>query len=239
MDMTQRSSVALVLLLALVPSARVEAWQAAGDVTKDSSATISSSADRVGEPAAAPNPDSTAAVASAPAEPLPAEPLPAKRPLGWLSDPGKAPENIFEAIFTGKIHLDNRLRLELADTTAKDSSTAITNRLRLGYETKAFHGLSGMIEMESVVTPDKGNYFVPQTMQGTSSRTVVADPVGTELNQAWGRFMAKAIGDSAVSLDLKVGRQRVKLDDERFIGAYRCVARGCLSTRHARLSETR
>lgn len=139
-------------------------------------------------------------------------------PLGWLSDPDEPPENIFDALISGKIHLDNNFRVELADTTGRNSSTAITNRLRLGYETKPFHGFSGFVEMENVATPDRGNYWVPATGDGTPDRTVVADPPGTEVNQAFGRFNVDSLGDTGISLDLKAGRQRIKLDDDRFVG---------------------
>ncbi|NJK88647.1 MAG: alginate export family protein [Myxococcales bacterium] len=144
--------------------------------------------------------------------------LTARPPIGWLSDPNEPPQDIFEALVSGKIHFDNNFRIELADSTGRNSSTAITNRLRLGYETKAFHGFSGFVEMENVATPDRGNYFVPATGDGTSDRTVVADPPGTEINQAFGRFNVNSLGESGISFDLKAGRQRIKLDDDRFIG---------------------
>ncbi len=140
------------------------------------------------------------------------------RPLGWLSDPNEPPETALDALVSGKISLDNNLRIELADTTNRDSSTAITNRLRLGYATKPFHGFSAFIEMENVATPDAGNYFVPQTGDGSPSRTPVADPPGTEVNQAFGRFKTNSIGDSGITLDIQAGRQRIVLDDARFIG---------------------
>ena len=139
-------------------------------------------------------------------------------PLGWLSDPSIPPEDPFEALVSGKIHLDNRLRLELADTTGRDSSTAITNRIRLGYETKSFHGFSALIAFDNVSTPDSGNYFVPPTGDGTPSRTVIADPAGTRLNQVYARFQSDSLGDSGITLDVRAGRQRIKLDDDRFIG---------------------
>ena len=140
------------------------------------------------------------------------------RPLGWLSDPDESPDDVFDALVSGKIHFDNNFRIELADTTGRHSSTAITNRLRLGYESKPFHGFSGFVEMENVSTPDRGNYFVPATGDGTSDRTVIADPPGTEVNQAYGRYRVESLGESEISLDLKAGRQRIKLDDDRFIG---------------------
>lgn len=138
---------------------------------------------------------------------------------GYLSDPNVEPKNFYEAFFTGKIYFDNRFRIEWADTTGADSSTAVTNRTRLGYETKPFHGISGFIEMENVATPDRDGYFVPQTGDGSPSRTPIADPPGTEVNQAYGRFDVDSIGDSGIALDFKAGRQRTNLDDQRFVGA--------------------
>lgn len=139
----------------------------------------------------------------------------AHRPLGWLSDPEEEPADFFEALVGGKVHLHNRFRIELADTTGRDSSTAITNRIRLGYETKPFHGFSAMVEFENVWSPDKDNYFVPATGSGTPTRTVVADPTGTEVNQFYARFAERLGG---VRLDVRAGRQRILHDDQRFIG---------------------
>mgnify|MGYP002620128057 CR=1 FL=1 len=159
---------------------------------------------------------------AASAEPAVDEGVPAavreRPPLGWLSDPKHEPADIFEALVGGKLHLDNRFRIELADTTGRASSTAITNRIRLGYETKPYYGFSGMIEMENVSSPDRDNYFVPATGAGSPRRTPVADPTGTEVNQAYGRFATSSLGDSGISLDVRGGRQRILLDDERFVG---------------------
>ncbi len=147
-------------------------------------------------------------------------PIPQKEklPLGWLSDPDEPAADLFDALVSGKIHLDNRLRMELADTTGRRSSSAFTNRLRLGYESKPIEGFSGFIEMENVSTFDSDGYFVPATGDGDPTRTVVADPIGTEVNQAYVRFNPKSIEGSDLSLDLKAGRQRIILDDSRFVG---------------------
>lgn len=139
-------------------------------------------------------------------------------PIGWLSDPEEKPDTLLEALLSGKIHVDNTLRLELADTTGRRSSTALTNRIRLGYETKSIAGFSGFVEMENVATPTGDEYFVPATSDGAPDRTIIADPPGTELNQAYGRFKTQALGSSGISLDLIAGRQRIKLDNDRFIG---------------------
>lgn len=164
----------------------------------------------------------TAAIAAAQQaqpEPDPTEPPAPQRPsLGWLSNPHDPPKDLLDALVSGKLHLNNNLRIELADTTARKSSTAITNRLRLGYETKPFQGFSGFVEMENVATPDSDLYFVPATGDGNPERTVVADPPGTEVNQAYGRFNTSALADAEIAFDIRAGRQRIQLDDDRFIG---------------------
>lgn len=139
-------------------------------------------------------------------------------PLGWLSDPDEPATDLFEALTSGKIHLDNRLRFEHADTTGSRSSNAVTNRLRLGYETKPIEGFSGFIEMENVSTFDGDAYFVPATGDGDPTRTTIADPIGTEINQAYLRYNPENFNDSDLSLDLRAGRQRIILDDSRFVG---------------------
>jgi len=140
------------------------------------------------------------------------------RPLGYLSDPDIPPKNLNEALLGGRVRLDNRLRVEIADTTDLETSTAVLNRIRLGYETKALHGFTGYIEMENVSTPTRDDFFVPQTMQGPADHTPVLAPEGTELNRAFVRYYNEDIAGSGVDLDVKGGRQRIELDDERFVG---------------------
>ncbi len=148
----------------------------------------------------------------------PAEAAEKKLPFGFLSDPADPPADLLEAILTGKVSLNNRLRFEFADTTGSKPSYAATNRIRLGYGSKPFHGFSGFIEMENVATLDADNYFVPATGDGDPARTVIADPTGTEINQAFLRFQSDSVFDSGASLEIKAGRQRIKLDDDRFVG---------------------
>ncbi|MCL4220723.1 MAG: alginate export family protein [Phycisphaerales bacterium] len=137
---------------------------------------------------------------------------------GWLSDPKAEATNPWEAIGGGKVHLDDRLRFEFAETDKRKPSFALTNRIRLGYETKAFHGLSAMIEMENVATPDSDWYWVAATGDGDPARTNVSDPTDTEVNQAWGRYRRDGLFESEAFIDIKAGRQRLTFDDHRFIG---------------------
>ncbi|MFG0257242.1 MAG: alginate export family protein [Phycisphaerales bacterium JB043] len=135
-----------------------------------------------------------------------------------VQDEEEKNSTIADALMDGTIHFNNRLRFEYVDLDGTDTATALTNRLRLGYETATYENLSAFIEMENVSTPTESRYFVPATGQGDPSRAPVADPEGTEVNQAYGRFATDSLNDSGTSLDLKAGRQRIILDDSRFVG---------------------
>lgn len=137
---------------------------------------------------------------------------------GWLSDPKAEATDLWQAIGGGKVHLDDRLRFEFAEVDGRKPSYAITNRIRLGYETKAFKGLSAMIEMENVATPKKDWYFVSATGDGDAARTNISDPTDTEVNQGWGRYRREGLFESDAFIDIKGGRQRLTFDDHRFIG---------------------
>ncbi|MGR9044253.1 MAG: alginate export family protein [Gammaproteobacteria bacterium] len=112
----------------------------------------------------------------------------------------------------GQITLDLNYRYEYADTenTPPRPANANTFRLRLGYLTPEFHGLQGFVEYEDLYAAQNDYNGVTS---GHSSYQVVADPADQhELNQLWLSY--KGIPDTLI----KGGRQRIKLDDDRFIG---------------------
>ena len=112
----------------------------------------------------------------------------------------------------GQIKLNLRYRYEYADTkgTPPQPAHANTFRLRIGYLTPEFHGLQGFAEYETL-------YAAQNDYNGVSSGDkrfhVIADPADKhELNQLWITY--KGIPDT----EIKGGRQRIILDDSRFIG---------------------
>ncbi|MDF1584536.1 MAG: alginate export family protein [Methyloprofundus sp.] len=114
----------------------------------------------------------------------------------------------------GQIKLDLNYRFEMSDiaNNAKDTGLANTLRLRLGYLTPKFHGLQGFAEFEGNLGMQK-DYFAPLASPSFDARReVIADPQASELNQLWVSFTG--IPDT----EIKGGRQRIKLDDDRFIG---------------------
>jgi hypothetical protein len=121
------------------------------------------------------------------------------------------PETLLDAITAGEPIVNLRLRLEHAAQDGVDDATAATGRLRLGYRTAPWHGLSFLTEMETVQTLDDEWYNYPGG--GDPTRAVIADPPDTELNRAWARYHAKPWNTS-----IKLGRQRIILDNARFVG---------------------
>ena len=110
--------------------------------------------------------------------------------------------------------LDARLRWE--DVNAAKDADAVTLRTRFGFEAKQKAlGLSFLTEAEATVAFDKSyNAFPfahPASMQYRTTHAVIADPEGIELNRLQLQYKTK-------TLALTLGRQRVNLDDQRWVG---------------------
>ncbi len=111
----------------------------------------------------------------------------------------------------GKVSLDMSYRYERVDQdNIPKKAHASTLRSRLGYKTAVFKGVSGFLEFEDVTVI--GNEQYNSTANGKTQYPVVADPEDTEINQAYLQFTG------VEGLTLTGGRQRIKLDNDRFIG---------------------
>jgi len=119
-------------------------------------------------------------------------------------------DGLTDAVRSGAASLDLRYRYETVDQTGiADSARASTLRARLGYTSAAFHGVKAMVEFEGTTVVDGDEYN--NTLNGKTTRPVVADPQGTDLNRA-------AILGSFAGVDATLGRQRIILDNARFVG---------------------
>jgi len=115
-----------------------------------------------------------------------------------------------DSVRGGKPNVDLRYRYETVDQDGiADTAQASTLRTRLGYTTAPFKGFKAMVEFENVTTVDGDEYN--STRNGKTGRPVVADPEGSEVNRA-----ALSYGRDAVTAT--VGRQRIKLDNDRHVG---------------------
>lgn len=106
--------------------------------------------------------------------------------------------------------LDTRLRLEHVDEdNRRDNATAITLRLRPGIEVGTKIGLSVLVDGDFNLGLD--NSF-NSTTNGKTNFSVIPDPTNAELNRAQIKYKGKNFAITA-------GRQRIDLDDQRFVGS--------------------
>ncbi len=118
---------------------------------------------------------------------------------------------IREWLGSGEAILKLRTRFESVDQDGfTDDAHALTMRTSLAYKLGNYGKFSGAVEFEDVRAIGNGQYN--STINGTTNRPVVADPEGGEVTQA---FFTYAFNDN---LTAKVGRQRVILDNARFVG---------------------
>lgn len=109
-----------------------------------------------------------------------------------------------------KLSLNVRARMELADFDAGlDPSEAYTVRIRAGIGNKPIYGFSVYGELENINTFDESEYF--NSVETPTGQSAIADPEETELNQLFLRYEKGAHHAT-------VGRQRILLDDQRFVG---------------------
>lgn len=110
--------------------------------------------------------------------------------------------------------VDMRLRYEAVDMPTLNAD-AVTLRLRAGAEVKHASGISLLAESEGTLAiADEYNAF-PFAIADSQRRTafaVVPDPMNVELNRLQVQYKSKAA-------TLTVGRQRINLDDQRFVGS--------------------
>ena len=122
-----------------------------------------------------------------------------------------AAEDISNLFTQGKPILDARYRFENVDQdNALRDANAQTLRTRVGFQSGKWYGLSGLVEVDNVSR--LGDAAYNDTRNDQKEYAVVADPDGTEINQALLRYDHK-LGSAML------GRQRINLDNQRFIGS--------------------
>ncbi len=134
--------------------------------------------------------------------------------MSAFSTPAISAETFSEAFSNGDANLSFRYRFEMVDQDNFDrDANASTLRTRLNYTTEAYKGWKFFIEADNVMEVFGDNYNAGAgNTPNNGQYPVVADPTGTEINQAWFNY---AFNDST---NLKFGRQRILLDNQRFVG---------------------
>jgi Alginate export len=133
-------------------------------------------------------------------------------PLVALAAAPAAGAGLETLVSDGKAALDLRYRYESVRQDDKPSTAgANTLRLRLNLASGVVNGFSALTEFDHVQVI--GTEHHDDTRNGLVNYPVVADPEGTDLNQAWLQYAGPK------GTWLRLGRQRISLDGERFVGA--------------------
>jgi hypothetical protein len=122
-----------------------------------------------------------------------------------------AGEGAGDFIHEGKAALDLRYRFENVEQDDKpEAADANTLRIRLDLTSGEVRGFSGFLELDHVEAIGDAHY--DDTRNGLVEYPVVADPQGTDLNQAWLQYRG------ARETILRLGRQKIAIGNERFVG---------------------
>lgn len=115
------------------------------------------------------------------------------------------------AIEDTKTLFSSLVRYEGVDQTGFDeTASALTYRLRVGFETGSLFDTKLLVEFDHV---DDFIDDYNSTINGKTEYPVVADPATTELNRF--QLTNTALPDTSVTL----GRQVINFDDQRFVGS--------------------
>ena len=125
-----------------------------------------------------------------------------------------AADSIAAALQDSKTTLSFRPRYENVTQQAIGSdatahSDAATLRTRLTFSSGSFFNTSMLLEFDDVTSLKDVNYNDGSNGQ---SNPIIADPEGTEVNQAYLTF------NGFSKTDIRYGRQRILLDNQRFVG---------------------
>lgn len=120
-----------------------------------------------------------------------------------------AAQTLGEAIEGGKPILEMRARYEVVEQAGfVNQGEAMTLRTRFGWETGDWHGLQALVEAETV---DAGGHY-SDGVPPAEPNPAIADPEVMELNRA------QIVWTVSPNATVTVGRQRILLDDQRFVG---------------------
>ncbi len=126
-----------------------------------------------------------------------------------------AQDSLGEALKNGEFKFNFRYRLEFVDQDGfTENAQASTLRTRLVYNSKEYNGWNLFVEAENTteVLLDNFNSGAGTSDPSRNKFPVVADPNHTEFNQA---YLNYAFSEKS---SVRLGRQRILLDNQRFVG---------------------
>jgi hypothetical protein len=132
-----------------------------------------------------------------------------------LFQSANAADSFVESFKEGDVNLSFRYRYEFVDQDGfVNNAKASTLRTRLNFESAEYNGFSFFVEADNITEVFEDNFNSGAgTSPGRTNFPVIADPNGTELNQAWVNYRFKDFNS------IKLGRQKILLDNQRFVGS--------------------
>lgn len=119
-------------------------------------------------------------------------------------------DDVSKAVKDSEVKVNLRYRLENVDQDGKDKNAiASTLRSRLTWKTAPINNFTVNVEVDNVTAIAIDDYN--STTNGKAEYPVVADPEGTDLNQANIKYTGE-------KLTVVAGRQRIVHNNQRFVG---------------------
>jgi hypothetical protein len=120
-------------------------------------------------------------------------------------------DSISTMLSNGKTDLSFRYRFEHVDQKGiNKAANASTLKTRLSYQSAAYNGFGFRVEMDDVSVVGNENYN--SVVNGKTDYPIVADPDGTDVNQAF-------VSYNNESLSSVLGRQQIKHSGQRFLSS--------------------
>ncbi|MFQ3323762.1 MAG: hypothetical protein ACI90U_001585 [Pseudomonadales bacterium] len=119
-------------------------------------------------------------------------------------------DSVSAMLSNGKTDLSFRYRYEYVDQDGINKTAGASTLLtRLSYKSAAYNGFGFKVEMDDVTVIGDANYN--SVVNGNTEYPVVADPAGTDVNQALLSYTSEDFSSA-------LGRQRINHSAQRFIG---------------------
>lgn len=122
-----------------------------------------------------------------------------------------AEPGLIETFQQSVVKINFRLRYEDVSWDGLQDSDAFTIRSRLSYQSGAYQGFGFSAEFDDIRELDSVEYRTAPNDPLNPGTTIIADPEGTEINQAF-------LSYGNLITQVKYGRQRIILDNQRFVG---------------------
>ena len=127
------------------------------------------------------------------------------------------PDSLPQAVADGQPILDVRARYEGVDqANLTANGQALTTRLQAGWQTAPYDGFQALVEFAGLVHTDDAHYNIAipggASLNGRTQYPIIDDPTFATLNRAQLSWAPDK------HFKVTVGRQRILIDDQRFVG---------------------